>query len=60
MAIGLAFGIVMQYTLRILRRIGGTYDQQVGLTLAGAYLSYYTANAPCNFSGNFSTRSAFP
>ena len=51
MAIGLAFGVIMQYTLRVLRHIGGTYDQQVGLTLAGAYLSYYTANAPCGFSG---------
>jgi len=27
---------------------------QLALTLAGAYLSFYVANGPCNFSGEFS------
>ena len=50
-AIGLAFGIAMRYVLRWMRHGGAGIEQQVALTFAVGYLSYYTANAPANFSG---------
>ncbi|CAL5219904.1 g1831 [Coccomyxa viridis] len=49
--IGLAFGIAMRYVLRWMRHGGAGIEQQVALTFAVGYLSYYTANAPANFSG---------
>ena len=51
LGIGLAFGIACRYVLRFMRNMGATIDQQVSLTLALAYLSYYTANAPAAVSG---------
>lgn len=51
LGIGLAFGIACRYALRFMRYMGATIDQQVSLTLALAYLSYYTANAPAHVSG---------
>ena len=50
-AIGLGFGIAMRYILRWMRHGGAGIEQQVALTFAVGYLSYYTANAPANFSG---------
>ena len=50
-AIGLGFGIAMRYILRWMRHGGAGIEQQVALTFAVGYLSYYTANGPANFSG---------
>ena len=41
----------MRYVLRWMRHGGAGIEQQVALTFAVGYLSYYTANAPANFSG---------
>ncbi|BDA42347.1 probable Na(+)/H(+) antiporter NhaH at N-terminal half [Coccomyxa sp. Obi] len=49
--IGLAFGIVMRYLLRWMRHLGAGIEQQVAMTFAIGYLSYYTANAPAAVSG---------
>ena len=51
LGIGLAFGIACRYILRFMRWMNATIDQQVSLTLALAYLSYYTANSPARVSG---------
>lgn len=52
LGIGLAFGITCRYILRFMRYMNATIDQQVSLTLAFAYLSYYVANSPARVSGN--------
>lgn len=49
--IGLAFGIATRYTLRILQRFGASFEQQIALTFACGYLSFYVANAPASKSG---------
>ncbi len=49
--IGLAFGIGMRYVLRWMRHLGAGIEQQVAMTFAIGYLSYYTANAPAHVSG---------
>ncbi len=49
--IGLGFGIVMRYILRWMRHLGAGIEQQVAMTFAIGYLSYYTANAPAHVSG---------
>lgn len=49
--IGLAFGITMRYILRWMRHLGAGIEQQVAMTFAIGYLSYYTANAPAHVSG---------
>ena len=41
----------MRYVLRWMRHGGAGIEQQVALTFAVGYLSYYTANAPANVSG---------
>lgn len=51
--IGLSFGIVMRYILRWMRHLGAGIEQQVAMTFAIGYLSYYTANAPAHVSGAF-------
>eukprot|EP00884_Botryococcus_braunii_P006187 jgi/Botrbrau1/1556/Bobra.0107s0044.1 len=51
LAIGLAFGIGVQYCIKWMVRTGAGVAEQVGLTLAVAYLSYYVANAPAALSG---------
>ena len=51
LGIGLAFGIACRYMLRFMRYMNASIDQQVGLTLALAYLSYYVANSPAAVSG---------
>ncbi|KAK9789036.1 hypothetical protein WJX73_003859 [Symbiochloris irregularis] len=48
---GLAFGIVTLYLIRYMRSKGAGIDQQVGLTFAMAYMSYYIASAPAGVSG---------
>lgn len=59
--IGLAFGIAMRYVLRWMRHLGAGIEQQVAMTFAVGYLSYYTANAPAAVSGQHSQlMSAFP
>ena len=52
LGIGIAFGIACRYILRFMRYMNASIDQQVGLTLALAYLSYYTANSPARVSGD--------
>ncbi len=52
--IGLAFGIAMRYVLRWMRHLGAGIEQQVAMTFACGYLSYYTANAPAEVSGEMS------
>lgn len=49
--IGLAYGITTRFILRFLQRFGATAEQQIALTLACGYLSFYTANAPAHVSG---------
>lgn len=49
--IGLAFGVAMRYVLRWMRHLGAGLEQQVAMTFAVGYLSYYTANAPAGVSG---------
>ena len=41
----------MRYVLRFLRRYGAGEDAQIALTLACAYLAFYTANSPAGVSG---------
>ena len=54
LGIGLAFGIACRYVLRFMRYMGASIEQQISLTVALAYLSYYTANAPAHVSGHHS------
>ena len=42
---GVAFGVVAHWILKFMRRHRAGIDQQVALTLAGGYLSFYTANS---------------
>lgn len=42
---GVAFGLVAHWVLKFMRRHRAGIDQQVALTLAGGYLSFYTANS---------------
>ena len=49
--IGVGFGLATRFTLRFLQRFGATSEQQIALTLASGYLSFYVANAPCKVSG---------
>ena len=49
--IGLAFGVAVRWLLRFLRRRDAGRDQQICLTLAAAYLSFYIANSPAQVSG---------
>jgi NhaP-type Na+/H+ or K+/H+ antiporter len=49
--IGIGFGIATRFILRFLQRFGATAEQQIALTLACGYLSFYTANAPAKVSG---------
>ncbi|PSC69954.1 Sodium hydrogen exchanger 7 [Micractinium conductrix] len=50
-AVGLAAGWATTRLLRLLRWYGASAAQQVALILAGAYLSFYLANAPLAVSG---------
>ena len=49
--IGFGFGIATRFILRFLQRFGATAEQQIALTLACGYLSFYTANSPAEVSG---------
>lgn len=49
--IGMAFGIGTRYVLRWMRHLGAGIEQQVALTFALGYLSFYTANGPAGVSG---------
>ncbi len=49
--IGLGYGVATRFILRFLQRFGATAEQQIALTLACGYLSFYTANAPAKVSG---------
>jgi NhaP-type Na+/H+ or K+/H+ antiporter len=49
--IGVGFGIATRFILRFLQRFGATAEQQIALTLACGYLSFYTANSPAKVSG---------
>jgi NhaP-type Na+/H+ or K+/H+ antiporter len=49
--IGIGYGIATRFTLRFLQRFGATAEQQIALTLACGYLSFYTANSPAKVSG---------
>lgn len=49
--IGIGYGIATRFILRFLQRFGATAEQQIALTLACGYLSFYTANAPAKVSG---------
>ena len=49
--IGMAFGIGTRYALRFMRHLGAGIEQQVALTFALGYLSFYTANGPAGVSG---------
>ena len=51
MLIGLAFGVTVRWLLSWMRQRGAGRDQQICLTLAVAYLSFYVANSPANVSG---------
>ena len=42
---GVAFGLLAHWVLKFMRRHRAGIDQQVALTLAGGYLSFYTANS---------------
>lgn len=42
---GVAFGVLAHALLKFMRRHRAGIDQQVALTLAGGYLSFYTANS---------------
>lgn len=42
---GVAFGVLAHWILKFMRRHRAGIDQQVALTLAGGYLSFYTANS---------------
>ena len=46
------YGFCTQLLLKWMRRLGATTDQQIALTFACAYLSFYTANGPINVSGD--------
>ena len=48
---GIVYGFCTQLLLKWMRRLGATTDQQIALTFACAYLSFYTANGPINVSG---------
>ena len=47
----MAFGIGTRYVLRWMRHLGAGIEQQVALTFALGYLSFYTANGPAGVSG---------
>lgn len=51
MLIGLAFGLAVRWLLGWMRSRDAGRDQQICLTLAVAYLSFYVANSPANVSG---------
>ena len=48
---GIGFGFCTRMILRGLQRFGASAEQQIALTLACGYLSFYVANAPCKVSG---------
>lgn len=48
---GVGFGFCTRMILRGLQRFGASAEQQIALTLACGYLSFYVANAPCKVSG---------
>lgn len=54
--IGIAFGIGTRYVLRWMRHLGAGIEQQVALTFALGYLSFYTANGPAAVSGALGTK----
>ena len=47
----------MRYVLRWMRHLGAGLEQQVAMTFAVGYLSYYTASAPAGVSGQQSIAS---
>lgn len=49
--VGLACGVLMHMLMRWMARTGTHTDVVLALTLAGGYLSFYVANAPCQVSG---------
>ena len=55
---GIVYGFFTQLLLKWMRRLGATTDQQIALTFACAYLSFYTANGPINVSGDHLLRQA--
>ena len=52
MLIGFAFGVAVKWLLKWMRRRDAGRDQQICLTLAAAYLSFYIANSPAAVSGD--------
>ena len=53
---GIVYGFCTQLLLKWMRRLGATTDQQIALTFACAYLSFYTANGPIGVSGDHVVR----
>ena len=51
MLIGFGFGVAVRWLLRWMRQRDAGRDQQICLTLAVAYLSFYVANSPAEVSG---------
>ena len=45
--VGYVGGVVMRMCMRYMRLHGSTPDRELNLSLAGAYLTFYIANAPC-------------
>lgn len=45
--LGLAFGILTRLVLKWMHRRGHKAPEQLALTVAMAYLSFYVANGPC-------------
>lgn len=49
----------MRWMLRFLRQRDAGRDQQICVTLAAAYLSFYVANSPAQVSGQLPPAAAF-
>ena len=50
LVIGLAFGVATRLLLKLMHRKGHKAPEQLALTLAMAYLAFYTANAQRAYS----------
>ncbi|KAK9831565.1 hypothetical protein WJX74_000240 [Apatococcus lobatus] len=53
--IGYIGGVAMRFAMRFMRRHGSSPDRELALSLAGAYLTFYIANAPLGASGVIAT-----
>ncbi|KAK9866895.1 hypothetical protein WJX84_006646 [Apatococcus fuscideae] len=53
--VGYIGGIVMRVCMRFMRLHGSSPDRELALSLAGAYLTFYIANAPLGASGVIAT-----